>query len=300
MRQLVLIHGRAQQGKDSVDLKREWLAALGKGLGKSNLTLPIAEDAVRFPYYGDTLEALLDGASEDQAAAVVVRGAPPDAEQKEFICSLMEEIRERAGITEDDVREVANSDSDAVARGPLNWEWAQGILRAIDRHVPGASGTSVALFTNDVYQYLKNPGVCDVIDTGVRMAFTPGVPAVVVGHSLGCVVSYKVLRHDGRKEGWNVPLYVTVGAPLAVTTIKKSLNALGPIRHPECARSWFNAMDERDVVALYPLDAKNFDVDPAIVNKTDVRNDTSNRHGIRGYLDDKEVARRIYDALVVS
>lgn len=293
MRELVLVHGRAQQGKDSLALKKEWLETLGEGLAKSNLTLPIEEPAVRFPFYGDTLDALMDGASEDEAADVVVRGDTADAEQKEFICSLMEEIRERAGITEDNMREVA--DSDVVDRGPLNWEWVQGILKAIDRHVPGGSGASVALFTNDVYQYLGNPGVRDAIDTGVKKAFTPGVPTVVVGHSLGAIVSYNVLRRDGDSEGWNVPLYVTVGAPLAVTAIKKSLS---PIRHPTCAKSWFNAMDERDVVALYPLDASNFDVDPAIENKTDVRNDTANRHGIRGYLDDKEVARRIYDALM--
>ncbi|MGZ4895289.1 MAG: hypothetical protein ACXVJ0_02545, partial [Candidatus Angelobacter sp.] len=75
-----------------------------------------------------------------------------------------------------------------------------------------------------------------------------------------------------------------------------------PIRCPECASEWFNAMDERDVVALYPLDPNCFPLDPinpAIENKRDVRNNTTNRHGIGGYLNDKEVAKRIYDALVV-
>jgi hypothetical protein len=50
-------------------------------------------------------------------------------------------------------------------------------------------------------------------------------------------------------------------------------------------------------VALYPLKKPYFDVDPAIENKTDVHNRTSNRHGIAGYLDDKGIASRIYDAL---
>jgi hypothetical protein len=53
-------------------------------------------------------------------------------------------------------------------------------------------------------------------------------------------------------------------------------------------------------VALYPLDTAHFPLDPttpAIHNKRDVRNRTRNRHGIAGYLDDKEVARWIYDAL---
>ena len=62
--------------------------------------------------------------------------------------------------------------------------------------------------------------------------------------------------------------------------------------------NWFNAMDKRDVVALYPLDSVHFPINPVTENKTDVQNETENRHGISGYLNDKEVAKRIYEALV--
>lgn len=58
---LVFIHGRAQEGKDSVALKAEWVAALGKGLARSGLTLPMADADIRFPYYGDTLAQLVAG-----------------------------------------------------------------------------------------------------------------------------------------------------------------------------------------------------------------------------------------------
>lgn len=57
-------------------------------------------------------------------------------------------------------------------------------------------------------------------------------------------------------------------------------------------------MDPDDIVALYSLEAANFPVNPSIENKTDVKNQTSNQHGIKGYLNDKEIAKRIYDALV--
>jgi hypothetical protein len=89
-------------------------------------------------------------------------------------------------------------------------------------------------------------------------------------------------------------LYVTVGAPLAVTSIKQSI---APIKHPACVDKWFNAMDDRDIVSLYPLDENHFDIHPSIENKTDVDNPTENRHGIVGYLPDPVVARRIHDAL---
>ena len=148
--------------------------------------------------------------------------------------------------------------------------------------------------TRDVYQYLNNPGVRDKIEGGVRKALQRGRPTVVVSHSLGTVVAYNLLRREGKDQGWKVPLFVTLGSPLGVEAIR---SGLAPIEYPSCVGHWFNAMDERDVVALYPLTPDRFDVEPAIENKTNVQNHTENRHGIAGYLDDAEVAKRIYEAL---
>ena len=155
----------------------------------------------------------------------------------------------------------------------------------------------MALFTNDVYQYLHNPGIGRVLDDGVRSAFARGVETVVVSHSLGTVVAYNVLKKAGAERGLKVPLFVTLGSPLGVKVVKR---AVRPIGYPGCASHWFNAMDERDVVALFALDDKHFDIDPDIENKTDVDNPTSNRHGISGYLGDPEVARRIHEALTAA
>ena len=129
----------------------------------------------------------------------------------------------------------------------------------------------------------------------VIVLLTGDEETVVVGHSLGSVVTYNLLTRQGSALDWKVPLYVTVGCPLGISAIRRTL---APVRHPECAPSWFNARDNRDVVALFPLDAGHFDVDPAVVNKDDVDNDTANRHGISGYLSDAEVAKRVHDAVV--
>lgn len=176
------------------------------------------------------------------------------------------------------------------------------MLKAVDRYVPFGSGGSIALATRDVYRYLRNSTIRQVIDSGVAGAITPGQETVVVSHSLGTVVAYNVLRQNSHTHGWKVPLFVTLGSPLAITEIRRSVRALAaPTQCPTCVGGWFNAMDERDVVALYPLTAGQFPLDPlnpAIENKTNVQNKTENRHGIGGYLDDKDVARKIYDSLV--
>ena len=298
-RQLVLVHGRAQEGKEAIALKAEWLDALGDGLAKSGLSLPIREADVRFPFYGDALYDLVEGKSPDEAAEVIVRGSEADDEEQEFVRQVLEEIRVRNGITEEQLAEVVGSE--VVERGPLEWEWLQGILRAIDRYVPYGSGTSIALITHDVYQYLRNSAIREMIEVGIASAITPGVETVVVGHSLGSVVAYKLLRSEGHLRGWQIPLFVTVGSPLAVSKIRRTLRSFAPARCPECVTKWHNAMDDRDVVALYPLTPKHFPIDPeqpAIENRTDLRNHTTNRHGIAGYLDDQQLAKLIHDALV--
>lgn len=292
-RELVFVHGRSQQHRNADDLKRAWIDAWKLGLKKSNLELPIDEQAIRFPYYGDTLDGLVRGVPDTDLARVVVRGEDEDRQQQKFVAGVLDEIRLNAGISDEQV--LAEADEELVERGPQNWPWVLAILRSIDRHLPGVSATSIALFTHDVYVYLRNPGVQDVIDRGVREAFSPGIETVVVGHSLGSVVSYRLMTREGEALEWTVPLYVTVGSPLAIGGIRR---ALRPISHPTCAQEWLNARDARDVVALYPLDADHFDIDPAIENKSDVSNHTTNRHGISGYLDDPVVARRIHDALV--
>lgn len=297
MRRLVFIHGRAQERKDPVALKKEWIMSWAHGLAKSGLQIPLAEHQIRFPYYGDTLDQLTQGIDESIAARVIVRGtklgdAPITNEEQEFIRDYLFAVKKKCGISDDTVRDL--SSPDVQERGILNWRWVQGILEALDRNVPGASAASVALFTTDVFQYLNNGRISTVINQGVKQALSEAPDSIVVSHSLGTVVAYRLLT-EAHDAGWSVPLLVTLGSPLGVEVVRKKLS---PIEAPAVVGRWFNAMDNRDVVALWPLDKDNFDVDPPIENKTDVDNPTKNRHGISGYLGDPEVARRIYDAIM--
>jgi hypothetical protein len=295
MRELVFIHGRSQQHKDAAALKSEWISSLIDGLKKSNLSLPIAESAIHFPYYGDTLINLVDGLPSNEVAEIIVKGTNADQQERAFTTSIVREVGQKAGLDDNEVAAMAG-DAALIQKGPLNWGWVRAILQVVDKHVPFGSGSSIAIFTRDVYQYLKNPGVRDAIDLGVGNAITTA-PTVVVAHSLGTVVAYNLLRRDGTSRHWQIPFFVTLGCPLAVTAIK---DALAPRMYPGSIDHWFNAMDDRDIVALYPLDPPDgWKTDPAIENKTDVQNPTENRHGISGYLSDREVAQRIYEALML-
>ena len=291
---LVLVHGRAQEYKDGAQLKRDWLGALKKGLEKSGLGLPLPESRIHFPYYGQALYDLWKEVPADQVAQVAIKG-PGDgnAQQQEFMTAVLQEVQLARGVSDEQVR--ASAGIEHVPQGVLQWEWVQGILAAIDTHVPGASGLSLALATNDVYQYLHNERLGTRIRDGVARALPRGEPAVVVSHSLGTVVAYDLLHREEADPAWRIPFFVTLGSPLAVQAIRVRLR---PHRFPAGADAWYNALDPNDVVALYPLDGKHFELGDRIENKKDVVNHTPNQHGIVGYLDDAVVARRIHDALV--
>jgi len=292
-RQLIFVHGRSQEHKDAQGLKDEWISALRVGLAKSNKKLPIPEADVRFPYYGQALYDLVHDAPADEVAEIIVKGSKDEA-RRAYTESILNEVRRRLGVTDEEVIDIAGGD--VVQKGLQNKIWVLAILRAIDKHVPGGSGATIASVTNDVYQYLRNPGVRDRIDEGVRKAFSVNDANVVVSHSLGTIVAYALIGREGKAANWQVPFFMTLGSPLAITMIKGSLK---PIKTPDVVGNWVNALDVTDVVALYPLDKGHFNVKPPIENLAHVHNETPNHHGISGYLEDKIVASRIYEALTI-
>lgn len=289
---LVFIHGRSQEGKDAPTLKDFWTQSWREGLRKSGRELRLDQYEIKFVYYGQSLFDRVSGKAADQIAEIIIRGARADAAERDFMLAVLREVAARHGVGE---AQIDSIEPESIRqRGIQNWEWVQRILIALDRNVPYASTASIAAATADVYQYLFNAAVTDAIDEGVREAMVPEVPTVVVAHSLGTVVAYKMLKEAAVTHRWNVPLFVTLGSPLAITAIRKRLQ---PLKYPQSVEHWFNAMDPRDVVSLYPLTREHFAVDRDIENKTDVDNHTANRHSIEGYLGDRDVAACIAVAL---
>lgn len=286
-KKLLFVHGRGQQGSDPDKLKAEWLDALNRGAAKFGKTLSTDID-VAFPFYGDILDKYARAVDIPLTSDIQARGSGVDEEFLVFQAEFADAVRERAGIT--DAQVDAEYGSDPSPRGPLNWKWVQAILRAIDKHGP-MNQKPLETFTRDVFLYTTRAGVRDEIDSIIAKKLTEE-PTVVIGHSLGTVVAYNVLRNDRRSL--KVPLLVTLGSPLGVRAVRDQFR---PLKFPTALAAWYNAFDSRDVVALYPLDEKNFPLQPTVENNGTVNNSTNNRHGIAGYLDNADVAKRILSAL---
>jgi hypothetical protein len=289
-RRLVFVHGRGQEGLDPAMLKAQWLEALRKGAQALGRNVPNQLE-VAFPYYGDVLDQFVRQSKVPLTADIHRRGAQVDEEFLAFQAQVAEALRQGAGVSDAEID--AEYGPNPKPKGPLNWEWVQAIFRALDKHVGVTSQIAIEAFTRDVFLYTTRAGVRDEIDRIVAADLTEA-PAIVVAHSLGSVVAYNVLRSDRREL--QVLLYLTLGCPLAIRAIRDQLR---PLRFPSPVAFWYNAFDRRDVVALYPLDDRNFPVTPAVENYGNVNNHTDNRHGIVGYLDDPTVANHVLDALGV-
>jgi hypothetical protein len=287
MVRLLLVHGRGQAGQDPSRLKLQWIDALKKGAQEVGRALPEIE--IAFPYYGDTLDKLTREFEIPLVSDIHTKGGPIDDGFLEFQAQVLEELRQGAGVS--DTQVDAEYGPNTKPKGPLNWEWVLAILRAIDKYAGGVSQATLELLLRDVFLYTTRTGVQDEINQIVASQLTEELTAVV-GHSLGSVVAYGVLRSDSRTL--QIPLFVTVGCPLAIRAIR---NQFRPLRFPAPVKVWYNAFDDHDVVALNPLDQVNFPVSPGIENYPKVRNFTDNRHGIAGYLDDPVVVTRLLNAL---
>jgi hypothetical protein len=181
------VHGRDQQGQDPAVLKSEWIGALRRGAQTFGSSLPDNIDVV-FPYYGDTLAKYAQELDLPLPSDIHAKGGSLTDDFLAFQAEVAEALRERSGVT--DAQVDAEYGANPKPKGPLNWEWVQAILRALDKYGGGMSQAALETFTRDVFLYTTYAGVRDEIDRIVGAALTEQ-PAVVIGHSLGSVVAYR-------------------------------------------------------------------------------------------------------------
>ena len=286
---LLLVHGIGQGGRRAADLEHEWIDTLRAGFEEADMPFPNPL-AVDFPFYGDALDARVARSKLPLPQQIVPKGDDAPSPYEEFLRSSLDEMKERANISDADVAAEAGP-IPATEKGIANWRLTQAIARLIDRRHARVTSVTIERFLRDVFLYISNRSVEREINAIVESKLTDE-PTVVIGHSLGSVVAYKVLLAQGAKV--KLRRYVTVGSPLGIRTIS---SRLGVLKYPPADLTWYNAYDDGDIVALNPLADPWFKTDPAITNYDRIHNTTDNQHGIIGYLNDVTVARCVAEAL---
>jgi hypothetical protein len=286
---IIYVHGIAQETKSSRAVQDEWDDAFRAGLANAGETWPSGVNTVA-PFYGRTLADKRAEADRGEAIGLIRRGnnAADNAKKFEFFDEFLTDVAKSKGVQAD---ELVGDDGRPIERGVLNWKWVNGLVRRLNRF-EAIANLSIETFTRDVWCYLNYTFVREPVNAHVKEAIPQDERCVVVSHSLGTVVCYNVLHKRAVRE--NIVAWITLGSPLGVEAIYRRLPSAGGNRPaPAGVGAWYNARDPEDVVALHPIPADMFAGDPVVENASHVDNQTSNEHGISGYLSDAEVARRI-------
>lgn len=295
---VLLVHGRSRPLFGPREMREQWLVALHSGFDAAGLTAPFTDEEVRLPWYGGTLAQLVDGAARSEAERVSLRGDLPQ-DERAFVQRVVFEVAGQYGFTAEQLAAAAHPDEVDAPEG--SWARVRTVLAAIDRYVPGMTGATVAFVARECFGYLNDDRLRATIDDGVAGLIQPGRPTVVLAHSLGAVIAYHTLRAHPDAESWDVPLLLTLGAPLAWEPVVTALGRLETRRMPAPVRNWVNVRDPRDGVAingnlvgsLLPVGAGL----PDVVEESGVVNPDDGRHAIEYYLADPVVAERIVWAL---
>lgn len=287
---LVLIHGINQQHKDPDALRNEWIADLERGLGQPGA---LADVPVAMPFYGD---ALFQAANSPSAGAIA-QGSSPDDDRilAQFLAEGLDEQAAAMGISRFEITTEQERDTAEVGVGiavdqgfPISRR-INALVSLIERLSP-FRGDLVVRLLDQAHAYLKKPQATLAVDALVRPALEAG-PMVLVTHSLGTVVSFKLLRLLAASGNpVQVPLYVTLGSPLTLSTVQR---ALGPsFATPAGISRWINARDPDDFISLNrSLGAPLFSA--SIENIADFENPGADAHAIPGYLSHPPVAQAI-------
>lgn len=286
-RKILFVHGRAQGNREQEDIRAEWIAALQEGADALGGPMP-EETAITLPFYGARLDHLVELSRVSTAGRITQKGDEVQDGYLQFQAEIANEMRQDLGISDAEIDHFYGDDP--TEKGPLNWRWVHAIVRAIDARSDTLTASGLELVTRDVFLYLELDRIRDEVNAIVESAMSDE-PTIVVGHSLGTVVAYDILRN----RQYDVPLFMTLGSPLGINAIRRRL---APIKYPIGVGTWKNYFDDRDIVALRPLDPANFPVEPEIENFPEISNRTDNRHGISGYLNTSEVAAALLREIV--
>jgi hypothetical protein len=284
---LVLVHGINNQGSSEQGIIDSWLGALEQSLSSADMAVVRRAEIVA-PYYGDVLlaETEKNGRAGPQAIAQSV-GDLPD-EEEEFYREALEDIAPAAGVRESDIRAAAGA-TGPVEQGLPHDRRLLAIVRALETISP-LKGSLVLRILPQAFVYLSRPTAWEAVDSIVRPALG-GEKCVVVGHSLGTIVTYKLIREGAATD---VPFYLTLGSPLAVKAVQ---NRIGPaFERAAIVKKWLNALDPDDAVTIGRA-LKETTFGPGVENIDDVENGDQDAHDIHMYLRDKRVAASIVRAL---
>lgn len=232
------VHGIRQSGTSEEQLTQDWSGALDRGL-RAQGHPPLPHGTLKLPHWawllGRGREHL--GPQDDPFDTDV----PLSDEETGFVTAALGDV-----VRAQDLARVDQYGIETL--GPPQ-AWPASLNRlvcAYDLRFPNGGGKLFVRLMREVRLYLCRPELAARVRTFVAEGFGAAGAGVVLGHSLGSVIAYDLLR---RGEVNGVRTLVTCGSPLTVATVRRALGVADGERLvlPEEVR-WVNAFDPGDFV----------------------------------------------------
>ncbi|MEV0432239.1 serine protease [Nocardia sp. NPDC050413] len=274
-RSVLFLHGRGQQGRDPVELRRTWTAGLNKGLTLAGLG-PVDPADVYFPFYGDRLVESMDTREGVDTGPALYE-------------DLVAEAAHRAGMPTDlpadpQTRELFGGFGAVLLdrlHDQLGWIAARS----------GLDSALIGAIFKDVAAYLDDERVRKGVLDAVLADVPSGGELVLVSHSLGTVVALDLLTQLPQEV--TVRMLVTAGSPLGLDGVYRKL-LTGGANRPERVGEWLNTWYAGDPIAIgCPLSQAW----GAGLREVPVENPKERAHDIAEYLAHAAVAATIGGAL---
>lgn len=294
MTRLILVHGINHQDSSLNQVADEWLGALKAAWKKCGHAVDLGSVEIKCAFYGTLLyeETRTWTASKDIVEMSAEQGEEDD------VLQLYQEYQSSLGISDEQI--VPFADDKVVEFGFPHKGWVKAIARGLERISPVKGRYLARTYLPQAVAYLTRPGTADRIDNEVRRQVfsnpSPHEQVVVVAHSLGTVITYRLLR--ALRDEMPVNLYITLGSPLGALFVQKHLPV--PRIRPRNVQRWVNGADRNDFVAIQPiLNRKTFGTDE-IENVDGIHNGDEDPHSIVAYLSDQRVCEVLAGALAKS
>ncbi|TPE47873.1 hypothetical protein [Amaricoccus solimangrovi] len=290
MVRIAFVHGINNEKSTPQCIAERWWAALLRGWETLGLT-QVERPQIDVGFYGTILANAVAGA---KSRAVHQGGNTSGGHLGQAFLETY--LRDMTGETLDCVPGAA-SPGDAVAQGPVKQRLVHAAA-AVERHLRNHGKWLAKGYLPQAVAYIDDPGLAAQIGVTVRKQIfdTHDEETILIAHSLGTVVSYKLLAGDAKLRNRRVPLFMTLGSPLGIGMMRSILPARRTVPDPPVA-AWVNAYRRDDFVALNrPLTRETIGLS-GVDNIADGLNEEADPHSVEAYLSSPPICARIYDKL---
>ncbi|MDJ0643094.1 MAG: hypothetical protein QNJ15_09765 [Erythrobacter sp.] len=286
---IAFVHGINNEDNPPEAIRSSWSSALLAGWEEAGVQGEMPELVVA--HYGKELADAVEG--KNSAVAM----GEPGSNAGEAL-SLLEEYRREAGIGEEEYRSALKEEGlepEVVEAGFPHNSWIITAARVLERIIPTKGKYLTKLGLPQASIYISNDGVRRWIDGIVRDQLFPGgrgPETIVISHSLGTLVSYNVLVDPDNPPEVEVPLFVTLGSPLTLESVRGCIPARSSFPRPPISR-WLNGAHREDFVTLGKmLGAQHLGFD-GVLSTADIINKTDDKHSIEAYLSSPVIAYEV-------